>query len=244
MILIAASLGIGFWLWKRISSEGEVILPTVTPVVPPTDEVVVPPVVPPSVEPVIPEPFVSFVRIYGKVTDSNTGKPLSNAWVSFSSLSGVIGGSTRADSNGIYYLQFGPEGGDTYDITANLAGYEGVTYQDIFLDMTAVARYDFSLKPILYSVLKGKVTDKVTGEPIFGVTITAKSIDTGKAYNTHSDSNGYYSLSVVPPSGVFDITFFKPDYARYDYNSWLLPSVSETVLDVRMEKGYNPAVIE
>src|SRR5579872_4684459 len=58
--------------------------------------------------------------------------------------------------------------------------------------------------------ITGRVTDPA-GAVVPGVTITAKSVESGVSTGTLTNQDGYYSLTALPP-GVYDLTVTKAGF--------------------------------
>jgi len=128
--------------------------------------------------------------IEGTVTDFDTGDPLEGATVSTDAVSDVT------DASGFYSLEVSP---GTYDVTAEMPGYETQTVTGVIVVADTTTTQDFALVPVAeVGWIEGTVTDADTLLPIAGATVTADAV------SDVTDASGYYSLEVSP--GTYDVT--------------------------------------
>jgi TonB-linked SusC/RagA family outer membrane protein len=83
-------------------------------------------------------------------------------------------------------------------------------------------------------VVKGKVTDKASGQPLAGVSIVVK----GSSSGTSTDANGNYSIT-VPENGILIVS-------SVGYDNIEIPVKGQTVINISMEvsaKGLNAVVL-
>ncbi|CAI8837735.1 carboxypeptidase regulatory-like domain-containing protein [Methylocaldum szegediense] len=130
----------------------------------------------------------------GKITDGNTGAPLSGATVT---LSGAATGSAVSDAEGSFQLGGLPAGAVTIDV--GKLGYGSVTAA-----ATLAANTVTLFSPSLYpegttpttASLQGQVTDAATGEAIGGATVAAA----GRTATT--DASGKFSLTGLAAGSI------------------------------------------
>lgn len=120
----------------------------------------------------------------GAVTDSYTGQPLGGALVKVSE---VISATTGPD--GRYTLAGVPE---SFTLNVSAPDYEPLT-QDVSRATTA----DVAVRP---NVLAGRITDRFTGAPVVGASVTA-----GAAAAT-TDADGRYRLENIPEQSTITVT--------------------------------------
>jgi Carboxypeptidase regulatory-like domain/SnoaL-like domain len=151
--------------------------------------------------------------IRGQVTDSN-GIPLTAATVFVQP--GFVQLST--DSTGNYSI--GVAAPATYQVSASADGYVPSPVMNVpVLDGQVTATQNFQLVQTLSLVVTGKVTDKISGMPISGatVTLTQNSAVPG-ILTTHSLATGTYSITMNPGSyaGSYDISAVADGYNLID----------------------------
>ncbi len=141
------------------------------------------------------------VSLRGQVTASQTGAPVSDAFVSLKSGSGQMifspvpsreeGLSVRTDSSGWYTISNAPSG--IANLAAVASGYGRVEKTNMTIDTGADNQIDFQLPPGLS--IAGVVTDAV-GDPLSGVRIrgTGFSGKTPLAASAVSDRDGQFEI--------------------------------------------------
>ncbi len=101
--------------------------------------------------------------IAGKVTDSSSGDPITDASVELSASSSVlVPGST--DANGDYVLAWSA---GTYDVTASAYGYTSQTVTNITTIDGVTTTQNFALSVAPSYTVSGIVTDAATGWPLY-----------------------------------------------------------------------------
>jgi len=126
--------------------------------------------------------------IEGHVYDDENN-PVSYATVATSE------GSTKTNSKGYYLLEVSP-GYQT--VTASKDGYQSQSKNVNAIEGQTVTQ-DFILNRLEAEIF-GFVKDSSTGHAISGVYVHTFSID-GATYSDYTDSNGFYSLTVIPNQG-------------------------------------------
>ena len=147
----------------------------------------------------------------GTVTDSATQKLLQNVVITVTDGSGNVVATTPAliqtAADGTYNTGALPPG--TYTITASLVGYVTQSLAPkTFYNGDALTGINFVLVKALPGSLSGRVTDKTTGLPVAGATVTFVSTDgTLTLPAATTDANGNYSipspLAQTDPAGNY-----------------------------------------
>lgn len=145
--------------------------------------------------------------VAGRVTDAETGKPVSNAMVRIiDKNSGKEVYSKRADVNGLYSAELGA---GTYTIEASAASYANNTAEVVVTPEQRVTM-DMSLRKNRYT-LSGMITE-ANSDPVKYISDAAVSVsENGKELgSTTTDKNGHYSLLL--PAGTYTVKVSATDY--------------------------------
>ena len=149
------------------------------------------------------EPTEENSRVYGYVTDADTGEPIDMADVYLRNSDNSY--STRTDREGYYEIQCAS---GEYDITISKEGYKTHYGQVKVVDDEEV-KYDAELnRDGSQTYLDGYVRDAETEEPVNEAKITLEGPNGN--YEGYSDKEGYYYISCEP--GEYDMLTQHPDY--------------------------------
>ncbi len=85
------------------------------------------------------------------------------------------------------------------DIVTGILANTGLTYKVLGADLIVIARKNTTIEA---SPLKGRVTDRTTGQPLIGVTVKVRNMNSG----TVTDANGNFELD-VPDSAVLLVSY-------------------------------------
>jgi len=172
--------------------------------------------------------------IKGYITDSKTGEPLLGAdvWLDWEDNQGYSqSNETYTDSEGFYCMNVGEGFIKLYvDKTEYYFFYwpdNGNYY--IAENETKWVNISLERKPPENSIIKGFITDSITGSPIKNADISLhwKDEQGNTQYNyTDSDSNGFYSLNVA--KGAIMLNINAENYS-YNYTDWLDIDENKTV---------------
>jgi len=142
----------------------------------------------------VPVPNPDLAQIAGSVIDGQTGQPFSGASVA---LDGPSASTTTVEADGVFrFLGLQP---GRYSVAISQLGYSTVATS---VDLGPGDNVDLGiiqLAPELGAtngVVRGTVTDVVTGAPISGVEVTAS----GVARHALTDTSGSYRIDDVPPA--------------------------------------------
>ncbi|MCS6940002.1 MAG: putative glycoside hydrolase [Roseiflexaceae bacterium] len=141
----------------------------------------------------------------GVVTDLYTRAPVAGAIVQASEAI-----SATTDATGRYTLSGVPE---TFRVTVAADGYA-----PLVSDLSRTTSFDAAIRP---DTLRGTVTDRYTGRPIAGASVSLGDLQ------TTTDSNGQYLLRGIPEKGT--ITISARGYASLDQ-----PVERTTTLDLAL----------
>jgi carboxypeptidase family protein len=141
----------------------------------------------------------------GKVTNATTGVPINGAKVAYGANSAIT------DANGNYTLSNLPAG--SIQLTASASGYLNTVLTAI-ITPGGTTTANFVLITTT-GTIAGRVINASTGAGLAGVTVS-----NGSSSGT-TDSNGYYTLSSIPP-GDYKVTASK--------SGWVSESTSVTVV--------------
>ncbi|MFC1500339.1 carboxypeptidase regulatory-like domain-containing protein [Candidatus Zixiibacteriota bacterium] len=137
--------------------------------------------------------------IEGTVIDSESGEPLMGVIVSLHDANGrptMIGAYTDAD--GKYAIPNVPPG--QFQLRTRLPHYSAVTIEEVIITVGYTTEKHFQLeKAPPTGVIRGKVTDRVTGEPIAAANIFVLELDgTATRQGAFSNADGEYVIINVP----------------------------------------------
>lgn len=144
-----------------------------------------------------PTPPPGRANLYGKVTDADTGEPITGVLVSLNGM------EAYTDATGNYAFADLEPG--TYSLFFQKGGYEEIEMADITLQEGHNELNVQMPRVVVLANLYGVVTDAETGYPLAGVKVT---ID---ALATYTDSSGRYAFEGLTP-GSYTITFEKEGY--------------------------------
>jgi PKD repeat protein len=139
-------------------------------------------------------PFQSST-LSGNVTDAISGAPVTNAQVSVGSP--FFYNMTITDITGSYSL--GLAGGD-YDVRVDAPGYQTV-FETVHVDNLTDVFLDISMMPYnppTTVLLRGNVTDSVSGMPVPFATVRVHFPDRSYSNQTMANDSGYYEMYVPP----------------------------------------------
>ncbi len=132
-------------------------------------------------------------KLSGTVSDKKSGEPISGAGVSVRNSDGELVADAFTDASGKYSLML-PEG--EYSLGFSAEDYESAGAS---VTLSADSTMNAALKKIEKpGTLDGVITDKNTGDPISGASITATA-DDGSSISASTDPSGRYAVEL--PSG-------------------------------------------
>lgn len=171
----------------------------------------------------------------GTVTDAKSGKAISGVSVT------VMGDASKTlttDSAGRYSVKL-PNGDYTLSFSAD--NYKSATASvSLSEDTTLNMALEKLIEP---SVITGIVTDKETGKPIAGASVTAISTVDSDSASATTDSSGHYRIE-VPGDKTYSLTYSAEGYHElslrqeleagweYTFNKALEPLKSEVTITV------------
>jgi hypothetical protein len=120
----------------------------------------------------------------------------------------VLKGSGTTDADGIY--QIGALTTGTYTVIASKTGYVRQTKPGISFTTGAVTYVNFALA--VSGKLMGQVWDKVSGAPIIGATVSARTGGVVVATGTTVGPYGIYSINSDLPAGTYTMLCTKSGY--------------------------------
>lgn len=181
-----------------------------------------------------------FITISGEVKDAGNGQPLAKAKVSFNYQN--IEDSAFTDQNGYYsYERFRPY--SNYNIRAEKKLYHPesrtlkITDRDIIYSTAPSYTMDFALTKKTFPVaIKGKVTERKTGERMPGIRVELSGSNGFNAY-TFTDENGVYEFNDLKHKAKYTARVSKEGYFS-ESRSVDIPEV-EQARTFSKETGYD-----
>lgn len=176
--------------------------------------------------------------IDGTVTDELTGDALENATVTIEYPTGVNATVVNAtDATGAYAIDAVPGTGETYAVTASLAGYRNETATTAVADGGTVT-VDLEMLPAGEATVSGTVTDQRTGSAIENANVTVELDDSSApgatiVYNGTTASDGTYEFVDVIGGYDYNVSIVADGYE----NASTVEPVSEngtTVIDLTL----------
>lgn len=167
--------------------------------------------------------------INGIITNSATKLPVSHALIQVLKDKVVIG-TAKSDDLGKYSFSSIPP--ESYSIVVNEAHYRSSTKRNVVVTDNTATQINFAL--VSLGIIKGKVIDETTGNPIEGATVELKLKNV--IASSTSQSDGTYSINNVNPAG-YNISA-KAD--KYQPNSGFKASVKSnqiTTMDFAMKRS-------
>lgn len=166
----------------------------------------------------------TFASISGKVTDQKSGEPLAKAFVTADMLDGRKL-SARTDSSGLYL--FDKLSAGRYEVSAFAFGHFLQVYPETLSvepgdNLTAI---NFALKTMPTGAISGRVTDLVTGNPIFKARVFVHNAEGCEKALAFSDSAGNYFIDKLQ-AGSYRASAFARGYKPQKY-----PVLIEVVAD-------------
>ena len=187
------------------------------------------------------EPKIYNTTIYGTVTDSETGEPLSDVVVSLGEVYyDDSGHKTKwgeyliTDVDGKYSFEVFK---GNFSISARKEEYYGYSSEDFFVDEGEEYQLDIELEPWDQGVF-GKVTDE-EGNPISDLVVTLEN-DWIRA-NDVTDENGEYEI-ITPWAGEYTLKAHEDGYRPYVENIDIGEGEMEEV-DIEMVESQLPSPI-
>jgi len=119
--------------------------------------------------------------------------------------------TATTDANGIY--QIGGLATGTYTVIASKTGYVKQTKPGIAVTAGAITYVNFALA--VSGKLKGQVTEKGSGLPIIGATISARSGGVVRATGTTVGPYGVYEIASDLPAGTYSVLCQKSGYQDF-----------------------------
>ena len=190
--------------------------------------------------------------LYGYITDKSTSEGIEGAEIEIyqdDNQGNWDYNQTYSNSSGYYKIYFSP--GEIY-AKVSAQGY----YREVIIDFLWIgANVNLSINVSLYSkffessVIKGYVTDEITGKPINGSRVGVYWEDDKDHYDynyTLSDSSGFYCMNVAPgiidPEYSYEGYFSSSSYDPLDIGEqevmWLNVSLSPRSPESSMIMGY------
>ncbi len=142
--------------------------------------------------------------VNGTVTDAVTDTPIEGATID---IEGDGNFTAVTGANGTYRIVDVPA--VTHNVTVSADGYSTVT-DSVDVPTNDTATVGFELTPMNGS-MSGTVTASDTGDPVANVTVAAEDND-GTVYETKTDENGTYTLSVPSGNYVVNVLDTPSDY--------------------------------
>ena len=131
----------------------------------------------------------------GRIASANIGNPIEGATVQVFDSNGVLVASVLTDANGIYAVENLSAG--SYSVVVSAAGFVSATATVTVMAGTAIV-LNFSLEEeAVTSILRGRVTDARTGNPIPGALIEVRVNPVVATAIT--DENGNFLIAALPP---------------------------------------------
>jgi len=154
--------------------------------------------------------FLDKVCLTGQVRQAGTSTNLAGATVAVYD-GAVLKATATADANGIY--QIGGLTTGTYTVIASKTGYVKQTKPGIAVTAGVATYVNFNLE--VSGKLKGQVTNKVTGAPIIGATISARTGGVVRATGTTVGPWGIYEIPSDLPAGTYTMLCTKSGYQDF-----------------------------
>jgi len=146
-------------------------------------------------------------RITGQVCEKGTGAGVEGAIIN-AYLGGQLKGSAATGADGIYAMEALPDG--QYVVTARKQGYVAQTKVNVAVAAGQVAYVNFNLQ--VSGKLKGQALDKVSGTPIVGATIAARTGGVVWATGVTTAPYGIYEIGTDLPAGTYSLLASKAGY--------------------------------
>jgi RNA polymerase sigma factor (sigma-70 family) len=146
--------------------------------------------------------------IEGRVLAADTGQPIPNAAISVKASDGAFGArftsSSRADDQGRFRAS--PHSGNYFRVrVVPEAGQPYLVGEAEFEWTKGAARKELDIKLARASLLKGKVTDAATGQPVAGARVRLIPKKQGVETDVASTRDGLFQLPVSPGDGYLFI---------------------------------------
>ena len=155
----------------------------------------------------------SLGTIWGIVTDSSTGDPISGANVTADTVA-----SDTTNEDGYYWITDVEPG--NYTVTASAAGYQTSSETTTVLPgETTPLNFELTLLP---GTITGTVTNSLTGEPIAGANVTANG------YSATTNSSGAYVIPDVP-LGNYTVTASAAKYVNQSKTATVTAGTTTTL---------------
>jgi len=154
--------------------------------------------------------FLNRVCLMGQVRQAGTTTNLAGATVAAYD-GATLKATATTDASGIY--QIGGLTTGTYTVIASKSGYVKQTKPGIAFTTGAITYVNFNLQ--VSGKLKGQVTDKVTGAPIIGATISARTGGVVQATGTTVGPYGVYQITSDLPAGTYTMLCTKAGYRDF-----------------------------
>ena len=175
--------------------------------------------------------------ISGRITKDTDGEPLKSVRVKvYDSTSGDYLADDYTDSDGNYTIRDVPTG--KYKIEAIVAGYLGVFYYNakdsesaslVSVEAGVTTGIDFKLST--GGIITGTAIDKITSNPIEGVSISVYDKSGSEIASTSTESNGTYAISGLPTDDYI-IQAYSTGYYISEYYDDVSDSGSATSITV------------
>ncbi len=160
-------------------------------------------------------PIAEYGSISGRVTDEETGLPISMAHLIAIGLDNWCYAEAWSDTDGYYIIPHLCPG--IYEVNAHAQGYIPETYPDsvIVVEGQSTPNINFALTPVggpEFGSISGRVIDEDTGLPIVMAEITI----TGIYCIWYTDTAGYYLCDNLPPD-AYEVNARKDGYIPETY---------------------------
>jgi hypothetical protein len=150
-------------------------------------------------------------KIYGMITDEESGEPINNATIELDwrgDGNKHYFNETKSDSSGFYSINIAP-GEVELEIRSDDYFPEFIDHINVPDDENLEFDFELFARPAETAVVCGYITDAETGNPIDDARVTLEWIDheLERDYNndTHSDPSGFYCINIAPGEIYKDI---------------------------------------
>jgi len=147
------------------------------------------------------------MSVQGQVRQAGTTVNLAGATVA-AYQGAELKATGTTDSNGVY--AFGALASGTYTMVASKSGYVKQTKANISVTVGAVTYVNFALA--VSGKLKGQVVDRVSGAPIVGATVAARTGGVVVATGVTTAPYGIYEIATDLPAGTYSLLASKAGY--------------------------------
>jgi hypothetical protein len=166
--------------------------------------------------------------LMGQVTECGTGIALNGATVSALKPGGSVASAIAQTPYGVY--QFAPGLlADTYLVCASAPRHVYQEKWGVVVTATGITYVNFNLA--VSGKLKGQVTDKITGAPVVGATVVARSGGITWATAVTTAPWGIYEMDTNLPAGTFVVGASKTGYVSFGRNGIVVAAGATTYVN-------------